>query len=130
MRTLPQEKAAQWEHSGPLQYNVGNWFPLANNNSFSLDIKNYSSSAKNALEGAHEYASICPSHHVYFLHIAANGPAAAPPADTPTDGVSDTCEQKFRSGNVRQIWMMEPGQQESTWHRVSTRLDQHSIPGY
>lgn len=32
--------------------------------------------------------------------------------------------------NNRQIWMLEPGQQEFTWHRVSARLDQHGIPGY
>lgn len=102
MRTLPQEKAAQWEHSGPLQYNVGNCFPLANNNIFNLDIQNYSSSAKNAL-CAHEYTSICQSQHVYFFHIAATGPAVALPADTPRDGASDTYEQKFGSGNVRQI---------------------------
>lgn len=36
----------------------------------------------------------------------------------------------FAGENNRQIWMMEPGQRDSTWRGVSARLDQHSIPGY
>lgn len=36
----------------------------------------------------------------------------------------------FAGENNTQIWMMEPGQRDSTWRGVSARLDQHSIPGY